>query len=370
MSNLPEPVFVSTDVEALTAELIGVFENAANIVLQPAQVEHLLIDLIAYVAILNRQGINYAAKQNLVNYAIFPMLDYLGELVGAEREGEAAAATTLRYALVAAQAFDVLVPAGNRVESKDGQVVFETAEPLTIAAGATTGDVKANCQTAGVAGNGYLAGDVATMLDPVAYVAGVTNTTTTTGGAAAEEDDRYRSRIKLAPESFSVAGPRGAYLYFTLKAHPTIMDAAIIRGAEGVINVYPLTSTGNPTQEVLDAVAAELDPETVVPLSDERVVAAPIQVDFSIVGNLTVLSTAPDANAVLAEVEAALEAYVAGLRLKFARDIVPDRISGVANAVVDVYRFELTSPAFADLAGNEWANCTSITVNLVGVADG
>jgi phage-related baseplate assembly protein len=87
--SLPEPSFVTRDPEAVTAEMVASWEATAGKTLYPGQVESLLIDLIAYRESLVRIAIQEAAKQNLVAYAIYPMLDYLGQLVGVQRiEGE------------------------------------------------------------------------------------------------------------------------------------------------------------------------------------------------------------------------------------------------------------------------------------------
>ncbi|XLM22137.1 baseplate protein, partial [Chromobacterium piscinae] len=82
---LPEPDFIPRDPAAITAEIIAQYEQISGKTLYPAQVERLLIDVIAYRETLVRIGIQEAAKQNLVAYARAPMLDYLGQLVGVTR---------------------------------------------------------------------------------------------------------------------------------------------------------------------------------------------------------------------------------------------------------------------------------------------
>ena len=84
--SLPAPVFVNdadgTDPNLILAEMIAAFESSSGRRLQPAQVERLLIDLYAYRESLVRNAVQYAAQQNLLAFAIFPMIDYLGGLVG------------------------------------------------------------------------------------------------------------------------------------------------------------------------------------------------------------------------------------------------------------------------------------------------
>ena len=62
-------------------------------------------------------------------------------------------------------------------------------------------------------------GQINTLVDPIAYISSVSNTTASTGGTDTEDDENYRERIQLAPESFSVAGSEGAYIYWARSAH-------------------------------------------------------------------------------------------------------------------------------------------------------
>lgn len=370
MQQLPEPTFIDRDPNQVTADLVALYEATTDKTLQPAQPEMLLINLIAYRETLLRIAIQEAAKQNLLQYAIFPMLDYLGELVGCERLSEQPAKTTLRFTLVAAQTFDMVIAAGTRVESKDGKQTFATNAALTIAAGQLEGSAAATAEATGVTGNGYLAGEVNNLVAPVAYVQTVANTTTTTGGADAESDDNYRERIRTAPESYSVAGSKGAYVHWAKSAHQDILDVAVLSPTPGLVNIYPLTIVGQPTQAILDAVTAICSAETVRPLCDLVAVLAPTRKVFTIAANITLYASA-DQSAVLTAVNAALAAYVTGLRSTLGRDVVMSRIVALINGVAGVYKTVLTQPV-ADVVNelNEWSDCTAITVNVVGVAEG
>ncbi len=376
MSSLPEPSFIERDPNTVTAEIVAQYEAASGKTLQPAQPEMLLVNLVAYRETLIRIAIQEAARQNLLAYAAFPVIDYLGELVGAARLPAQAARCTLRFTLVSAQGFDVTVPAGTRVEAKDGKAVFASEFDLTITAGQVSGDVAAVAESAGVAGNGYLAGEVNNLLDTVAYLQGAANTATTSGGADEEDDDRYRERIRNAPEGFSNAGSRGAYHFWAMSVHPDIIDVAITSPSDGVVNVYPLTKYGIPDAAMLTLAAGVLTDEKVRPLTDKVNVLAPTRVDFSLEVAVTVYAWA-DAATVQSEVEAALDTFVKSLRLKLGKDIVSSQGIAVAGNVYGVYKAVLTlkdagGVSFVDkvVADNEWANCTATTVTMAGVTNG
>src|ERR1700687_2000716 len=98
---LPPPVFVNDadglDPNLILADMVPAFQTAAGRTLQPAQVERLLINLYAYRESLMRNAIQYAGQQNLLAFAVFPMIDYLGQLLGVSRLGAQGAGTTLQF---------------------------------------------------------------------------------------------------------------------------------------------------------------------------------------------------------------------------------------------------------------------------------
>ncbi len=368
--NLPEPNFIDRDPGTITTDIIAEYEAKTGRTLYPAQAERLLLDLIAYRETLVRIAVQEAGKQNLVRYAAFPTLDYLGELVGCTRLSPAPAKCTLRFTLVSPQTFNVLIPAGTRVASKDGAVNFLTDLDLTIPAGATTGNVDATCDTAGSAGNGYIAGEINDLLDVVAYVDTVGNIDETSGGATEESDDAFRERIMLAPESFSCAGSVGSYIYWAKTAHKSIVDVAVISHQPGYVSIYPLTDVGLPSAEILDAVAAICSADDVRPLTDTVEVIAPTKVDYTIDANITVYEKA-DAASVLTLINSALNNYLSTQRAKLGVDVVRTQIIAVINSVSGVYSTSLVSP-IADrvVAQNEWASGSIGTISISGSVAG
>src|SRR5271163_3001378 len=146
--SLPPPVFVN-DTDGLNpnlilADMIAEFEAAAERTLYPAQVERLLINLYAYRESLVRNAIQYAGEQNLLAFATFPMLDYLGQLLGVTRLASQPALTTIQFTLTSALMVPFTIAAGTTVGTNDGQFVFATSAAVTIAAGATSASVAAS----------------------------------------------------------------------------------------------------------------------------------------------------------------------------------------------------------------------------------
>lgn len=369
MADLPRPNFIDRSPASIEAELIAQWETITGKPLFPAQAERLLINLLNYRETLVRVGIQYAAEQNLVNYATDGYLDQLGELLDVPRLAAAPAKTTIEFTKTGgALNTSVVLPSGTIVSTANG-VRFATDADLIVGVGTASATVSASCVEVGLIGNGFTAGQVSTLLAPITDIASAANTTISTDGAETETDEPYRARIKLAPEKFSVAGSSGAYRYHTLTVSQTIIDASVLSPTRGQVKVYPLTTTGNPSAELITAVTTALTPDTIRPLTDMVEVLAPTAIGFTINASITLFNTA-DADMLLAQLNAAASSYAANQKSKLGKDIIRSQIIA-ALSLAGVYNITLTQPAADVVVGKaEWANCTGITITIAGVNEG
>lgn len=377
MPTLPAPAFVNDadglDPNLILADMIAAFQAAAGRTLQPAQVERLLINLYAYRESLVRNAIQFAGEQNLLAYASFPMLDYLGQLLGVTRLGAQGATTTIQFTLAEALSIAYAIPQNTQIGTSDGQYAFATNEPLTIPAGALSGAVAATCTTAGTGGDGYLPGQINVQLNPSAVVASAANTTTSGGGAAPETDDHLRARIQAAPNQFSVAGPVAAYRFFALSADPSIVDVQAVSPAPGQVSVYVLTgpiqqqpapapnAAGIANASLLAKVQSAISAENVRPLTDAVTALAVTEIDYQISGTITLYADADPAST-MAAVNAAAQGYAIALAGRIQRDIVPSQIIEALSAP-GVYEVTLAEPQYTQLQPGQWANCATIALN-------
>ena len=106
-------------------------------------------------------------------------------------------------------------------------VRFATDKALVIPAGETEGTVSASCTKTGATGNNYTAGEIHMIVDPVPFVKSIVNTTKSEGGSDIETDDALRERVFEAPESFSTAGPAGAYAFWAKSTNSAIVDVSL-----------------------------------------------------------------------------------------------------------------------------------------------
>lgn len=328
----------------------------------------LVLLCFAYLFIQERICVNTSARQNLLTYAQGPYLDALGVFLSVDRLQASYAVTTIKFKLSRALANAYVISSG--FEVTNGNVTFATDDELVIPPGELYGEVSATCKDIGEAGNGYLAGQITTVVKPMTFLESATNTTATVGGADAETDDEYAERIRLAPHSFSVAGPEKAYVYHAKSVSSAIIDVAVTSPEPGEVNVFPLLEGGElPSETLIEEVADHLSADDVRPLTDHVTVAAPKKREYAINLDYWILESDKDkADAIRANVETAVEAYRTWQQTKIGRDITPDVLihNAIVAGAIRVDRSTLSPADFVSVADDEVAQCTGVTINYKG----
>ena len=184
--------FAELSVEAVEKSVLTSYETIAKTTLYPGDPVRLFLESLAYVLALQNSIVDMAGKANLLQFASGEHLDAIGLMTGTRRLGASSASSTLRFTLQEELDFDVEIPAGTKAATADGKTIFATDKSVVIQAGALSGEVTASAQAAGSDANGFVAGQICVLVDPVAYVASVENTTTTMLGADVETDAHYR----------------------------------------------------------------------------------------------------------------------------------------------------------------------------------
>lgn len=357
----------SADVE--TAVLTA-YERITGTTLYPADPVRLFLESLAYTISVQNNVINMAGRQNLLAYAQGEHLDYIGMMVGTARLGASRAVAIQRFALAGPLEFDVSVPAGTRVTTADGAARFVLEAGLIIPAGETEAEGQVRAEQEGAAANGLVPGQIDQLVDPVAYVASTRNVSASMLGSDVETDDRYRSRIQLAPESYTCAGPIGAYRHHALRVHQDIAEAAVWSPQPGHVDVRPVMSGGElPSADVLEAVRRALSADDVRPLTDNVTVQAPELVTYDLRLTWYLPRTQePLLDTVRGRVAAAVENYRLWQRSMPGRDILPLRLLSLLEQA-GVRRVELASPGYQTLKGYQLAREGEISVTFGGVED-
>lgn len=360
----PDISFVETDTDTVVNALIQSYELFTGRTLYPADPARLFVLWVADIIVQERVNIDFSAKQNVPRYAEGEYLDSLAELFkDARRLEPEKARTTLRYTLSIAQEAETIIPAGTRA-TPDGDIVFATLADLTIPAGELSGDIAAECTAPGSAGNGFVPGQIKQPIDVFPYFQRVENTTESAGGADEESDAAFYERMRESVETFSTAGPLGAYEYYAKSASALITDVKATSPEPGKVDVRVLLASGElPGEEILKEVSAILSADSVRPLTDHVTVQAPEVTPYNIdVTYYTQTGGALSDEVITENVNAAVREYKAWQAAKMGRDINPSYLIRLLMEA-GVKRVEVRSPIFATVAENAVAKIgeTSVT---------
>lgn len=368
LTGLPDPEFVTRDPQQVIEEMIAQFETLTDRTLYPAQVERLLINLTAYRESMTREAIQDAGKQNLVSFARAPYLDYLGEYFGCRRLTGGKPRTLLRFNFASPLTDKIVIPAGTRAQDAGAAFTFATMTDATAPAGSMNVEVWASALSSGTRANGLTNNQISVLLDSFGVAATVQNVSASYGGSVDEDDERFRNRVRLAAER-PACGTLAAYRYHALSAHSELLDVGISSDRPGAVRVSAMTDAGAPDSALLDILRTQLNREDIRPATDEVVVIAATPVVFQIEARLTLYSGSSFADA-QRQAQERLENWVAQLRRRLGRDVVPSQIIELLQSVQGVYRVELLSPSLQTLDAHQWADCSAISVVIAGMADG
>lgn len=213
-------------------------------------------------------------------------------------------------------------------------------------------------------------------LDHLAALFGVTRLLITAAdpendiAAVYESDDVLRSRVVIAPEALSVAGPEGAYIFHARSADGDVLDASAISPDPGdvLVTILSRDDGGVASAGLIATVAAYLSSETRRPMTDNVIVQSATIVPFVVTANITTFS-GPDSAIVLAASRARLDAYLARSN-RLGRDVTRGGIIAALGGVEGVQNVILTAPA-ADIVLNrtQTGRCTAITITHGGVGE-
>ncbi len=396
--------FVTVDSETILNNLILQFQEALGETLYQGDERRIFLEQQALVLVALYNAINSTGNQNLLKYAKGSVLDDIGERTNVTRIAAQKAVTTLRFTLSSAQAAALTVPAGTRA-TPDGKLFFATTTDLIISAGSTYGDVIAQGTGTGEDYNGFVAGQISQLVDPVAYVASVSNTITSSGGSNIEADDDgeniwsgFRERIRESVTSFSTAGPTDAYIYWAKSANSNIGDvtttlidkikefnSAAFQTAypevdptpfyteisSGKVKINILMADGSlPTQEILDSVLAVCNNKKIRPLTDNITANAPATTSYDIAltyyisrdntANESVIRTA------IEDTGGVIDTYKNWQNSKMGRAINPDELRKLMlNAGAS--HISITAPVYTAVAEDAVATTGTVTVTYGGL---
>ncbi len=135
-----------------------------------------------------------------IDFASGESLDAIAALVGYKRLPAMKATGSVVFSRSTPASSDILIPAGTRVATADGSVVFKTTQPATLTAGNTSVSAPIEAIVAGASGN-VAANTITKIIDPISGIESVNNPEPTSGGRDVESDAAFRLRIKTTIQS-------------------------------------------------------------------------------------------------------------------------------------------------------------------------
>lgn len=329
--------------------------------------------LIMYACALQiYQAMQYAdraGKMSFLKYAKRDYLDNLCALKGISRIKSKPATTILKFSIAQVLQSAVSIPAGTRA-TNGNNIFFATNKYVEIPAGEREAIVTATCTTPGLCGNGFEEGEINKLVNTLPYVVTVKNTSLTSGGCDTESDDSLRDRLFNVSNSYSTAGPSGAYEYHVKQVDSSIDDVVVRSDTAGEVDIM-FTSNGKiPEEGLITKVQEALNDRSIRPLTDNIKVKMPKEYTYNV--KVTYYIGREDETAVTAiqsNVEAAIRAYNKWQTKKIGRDINPSYlIQKIMEA--GAKRVNVESPAFTVLSNDTLAKCGTITTTYGGVEDG
>ena len=180
-----------------------------------------------------------------------------------------------------------------------------------------------------------------------------------------EDDTSLRLRTQLAFEGLSVAGPRSAYIFHALSAHPDVADVSVVspQPANVTVTILSRNGQGEANENLLNVVRAKLNDDDIRPIGDRVIVQSAMIQSYEIRAKLH-LYRGPEYEPIKAAALKKLTAYTKE-KHRLGRDI---SLSGIYAALhlEGVQRVELISPT-ADivLPSSKSAYCTAINLEIV-----
>jgi phage-related baseplate assembly protein len=404
---MPNVQFAPTDARTIETAIITGFEYASrragqtDFTLFEGDPRRLFLQAIALIILQQNALIDITGKSNLLRYADDSTIEDIGWLYGTRgnRLKPSHATTTIEFTLSAIRNTVTTVPAGTRIIAAD--LTFATAVNLDIPIGELTGQVQAIRDLPGSIGNSLLPGQVFQIIDPIAFVINAENVTESSGGADLEGLESYRERVRNVPESFSTAGPDGAYWFWAKTANPGIVDVDVwmpsldinkfadflapfgITNASafytslfnyfresgtgpGNVNIVALMEDGSlASADIRQAVYDICNDKKRRPLTDFLHVIDGEYIDYSIDITYWIdANRATDAIAIQNAVNAAVKNYITWQSGELGRAIIPDILTKMC-IEAGARRLEIRKPHYINLRQGQVARLLNIPGDVV-----
>lgn len=378
LDNLPQIDMLRDEgitLESIQNDMIADYEayyrqmTGEDLILYPADSRRIMLNVTAGKLFQLAVIMNERHKQNFLQYMYGEFTKNWAANFGFKEDGVEYATTTLRFHLSAAQAANIVIPAGTRASSGD-KVYFATDEEAVILAGETYADTSATCTIAGTVGNGYTAGQLNILVDPINLVKAVENTNNSAGGHDEYTNQELKELVYNFASTYSTAGPEDCYAEIIKKFSSNIIDAKVITNNEALVQIYVLLQNGIiPDEEYCGKVLEFIKKLNVTPDTDKVMILSPEVVSYEINATYYIGNSKKDiADSVREAIEDAGEGFAEYTKSKIGRAINPGILIAYANAA-GALRLDIAVPEYAAVKETQVAICSRINMTFGGFED-
>ena len=368
MTDLENYEIIDSDSWDLKKTMINKYQELTGRTLTEASPETLIFNTVAYLIGLREEKYNDDIKQNYLKFARDKRLDLKGEFYGkrGERLGEQPATADFKFTISAIQNRNITIPKGTRIKYFD--LYFETIVENKILTGELEVIIKAKCKELGIIGNGIPVGQITELVDIYPYYKSVENITSTAGGSDVEDDETYRNRIKDISNSYTTAGSREAYIFWTKSSTPEVVDVTVETPRVGEVDVFVLLKNNN-FEELKPRILDVLNDEKIRPLTDKVNVKKINEISYDIDFDYFIDKENEDnLEQMKKDVANAVEEYKIWQESKIGRDIVPDELVRLLKET-GLKRIVLRTPTYQVIRNNEIGKNVSTQFNYQGVEE-
>lgn len=378
LESLPEISILNEEgitLESIQDEMIADYEQrykeltGEEITLYPADEDRIKLMVIAgmYYQMCVIMNENY--KMNFLPYMYGDRLKNWAANFGFTDDGVKKASVKLRFFASKVQETAVGIPEGTRATAGDN-VLFATDEYAEIAPGEEYADVSATCTQDGDVGNDYRVGQIATLVDPVNMVSGVSNVCISDGGHDAYTDDELKELILSFPSTYSTAGPEEEYVQLIKDYSDRIVSVRKIAADDAIVKMCIMCEDGEiPDKEYCEQVLEYIESLKRTPDTDKVEIVAPEVVEYELNITYYISESKKDiAESIGKGVEEAAASFARFTQGNIGYDINPDILTSYANAA-GARRLVIETPKYTTIEENQIAICTLTNVRYGGLEE-
>lgn len=351
--------YLTYDAEEMWEAMQMAYVDAGGDILYPGDEKEMLLRGVQSILMLSFAGIDNALRMDTLRYAVREYLDIYGEKRNCYRIR--ATAATAKAAIVFRATGETKTISAGTLVTADGQVLYRTAEDITVTGLAETIEANITCTQTGAVGNGLVSGAEMQFLMPEDAAESIVCSESASGGQNEEDDETYRERIRTYGLSAVTTGPKEQYRSTAMEVSSEIIDANPVNGGGGIVNVYLLPASDTGTEALIAAVTAALTPNDERPLTDSVVVQLATKKEYTL--NVQYVTDGL-ANA-SANISAAVAEYQEWQDRTIGRAFNPDRLKALlyrAGCSLVVFgsgsEFDGGAAEYTEIAENEYCKGT------------